>query len=83
MVEELLIKFRAMIKVLTLEEYATKIGVPKDSCKTISDIQTYAEDYLDLSLFDYPLDELDYVLTEINDSVCVVRTEFGLRICEL
>jgi hypothetical protein len=72
-----------MVKVLTLEEYATKIGVPKDSCKTISNIQDYAEEWLDVTLFDYPLEELDYVLTEVNDSVCIVRTEFGLRICEL
>jgi hypothetical protein len=26
---------------------------------------------------------LEYVITEVNENLCLVQTEYGLRICEI
>lgn len=67
-------------KVLTLEEYAKKIGVVG---ATLQDIQDNADEHFDLTLWDYPLEEYGYVLEEVNENVVVVEVapnEF--RVCE-
>ena len=68
-------------KVLTLEEYAKKIGVVGD---TIEEIQENADNHLGVTLWDYPLDEYAYVITEVNECVAVVEVlPNEYRICEI
>jgi hypothetical protein len=70
------------INVITLEEYANIVGYKGDIPKTLEKIQEYAEDALDLTIWDYPLDELEYCIEE-ERSVVLVKTDFGLRLCEI
>lgn len=72
-------------KVHTLAEYVTSLGIkekdlPKDY--TINDIQEYCTEEMDFSIFDYDLLELDYVITEVNENVAIVKTDIGIRVCE-
>lgn len=73
-------------RVLTLKEYAEKIGVPTDELDDnflLSDIQDYANEFMDWSIFDYPLDEIEYVLSEINENVVLVYAYDMIRVCEV
>ena len=68
-------------KVYTLQEYATIIGCP--TATSLAEVQEYAQEELDMTLWDYPKSELEYVLTEVNESILLVRDEYGeVRICE-
>jgi predicted RNase H-like HicB family nuclease len=67
-------------KVLTLEEYAKKVGVVG---ATLEEIQDNADEHFDLTLWDYPLEEYAYVLEEVNENVVVVETlPNQFRVCE-
>ena len=71
-------------KVITLAEYAELIGyvpAPEEEL-TLEAIQTYSEEEKDCSIWDYPLDELEYVLEEVNDSVVLVDVNGETRVCE-
>jgi hypothetical protein len=50
---------------------------------TVVEVQNYASEHFGVTLFDYPVEELEYVITEVNESLCLVQTEYGLRICEI
>lgn len=69
-------------KIITIEEYAKLIGYKKKN-PTLQKVQQYAEEYLDVTLWDYPLEEQDYVLKEVSAETVRVRTKTGIRICEL
>ena len=70
------------INVITLEEYANIVGYKGDIPKTLEQIQEYAEDALDWTIWDYPLDELEYCIEE-DRSVVIVKTDLGMRLCEI
>lgn len=74
------------MKTISLNEYA-KLLKCEGEFKTLQDVQEYVEDWHDCTLWDYPLEELDYVINEIHDGnadeLVIVKTEFGLRVCEL
>lgn len=64
-------------KILTLKEYSDLIGYDMEA-KTLEEIQDFAEVQLDVTLWDYPLEEKE----DINSKVVLVQTDFGLRLCE-
>ena len=67
-------------KILTLEEYAKKVGVVGN---TIEEIQENAQEHLDVTLWDYPLEEYAYVLEEVNESIEIVEVSPNeFRVCE-
>jgi hypothetical protein len=74
------------MKSISIEAYAKKIGYKGDN-PTIEEIQEFAENVLDCTLWDYPLEEYDYVLKEVKDNcadeLILVETEIGIRVCEL
>ena len=68
---------------ITLKEYADLVGVDKNiEPKTLQEIQDYVEEHHEVTLWDYPLDELDYCKEE-DMNVILVETDFGLRFCEI
>lgn len=70
---------------ISIQEYANLIGY-KGFNPTLILIQEYAENNLDWAIWDYPIEEYDYVLNEVHngcaDELVLVETEFGVRICE-
>ena len=67
---------------LSLKEYADLVGFDKDiEPTTLEQIQEYVEEVHEVSLWDYPLDELEYCQEE-DINVVLVETDFGLRLCE-
>jgi hypothetical protein len=67
---------------ISLKEYAEKVGYKGNEPTTLEEIQNYVDTELDLSIWDYPLEELNYC-AEQNIDVVLVNTEFGLRLCEI
>ncbi len=65
----------------TIEKYSEIIGY-KGKNPTLEEIQNFAENELDWTIWDYPLEEADYCMEE-GINVIVVETEFGLRLCEI
>ena len=80
-------KTNIMLKTISLQEYAKRIGYIETKNLTLEDIQEFAEEVLDWTIWDYPIEELDYVVNEVHkgntDELVYVETDFGLRICEL
>ena len=77
-----------MLETISLEEYAKRIGFEDfNEETTLEDIQEFAEEILEVTLWDYPTEELDYVINDVKEGsieeLVYVETEFGLRICEL
>jgi len=74
------------MKTISIQEYANLIGY-KGKKPTLEKIQEFAEDELDWTIWDYPLEEYDYVLKEVKDNnaseLVFVNTEIGVRICEI
>ena len=70
------------MKVYKLKQYANKVGYPhyKQGITTLQDIQDYFEEFD--SLWDYPLEELDHVI-ENKINCIIVKTDIGLRLCEV
>jgi len=68
---------------ITLKEYADLVEFDKNiEPKTLQEIQDYVEEHHEVTLWDYPLDELDYCKEE-DRNVILVETDFGLRFCEI
>jgi hypothetical protein len=70
------------MEIITLNEYASKVNCNLVDA-TLQDIQQYVEDNFDLTLWDYPIEELDYVINEVNESVCLVKVGDEVRVCEI
>ena len=74
------------MKTILIQDYANLIGY-KGQNLTLEKIQEFAEDELDWTIWDYPLEEYDYVLKEVKDNnaseLVFVNTEIGVRICEI
>lgn len=73
------------MKTISLNEYA-KLLKCEGEFKTLQDIQEYVEDWHDCTLWDYPLEELQDILDEIEETkkkFVFVNTEIGIRICEI
>lgn len=69
------------MKIYSLRMYAKKVGVELIN-PTIETIQEYVELNFEKTLWDYPLEELEYVLLEVTTDIVVVNTDEGLRLCE-
>lgn len=69
------------MKILTVSEYANLMGYDGKN-PSIMDVQEFCENEQDLSVWDYPLDELEYVLTEVNENIVFVKEGNEVRICE-
>ena len=70
-----------VMRVYTLKKYAKKVGYPHyTKSTTLKEIQDYFEEFD--SLWDYPLVELEYTINNRINCV-IVRTDFGLRLCEI
>ena len=73
------------MKTISIQEYANLIGY-KGENPTLEKIQEFAENELDLSFWDYPLEELEDILNNVEETkkkFVFVDTEFGVRICEI
>ena len=73
------------MKTISIQGYANLIGY-KGQNPTLEKIQEFAEDDLDLSLWDYPLEELQDILNDIEETkkkFVFVDTDFGVRVCEI
>ena len=75
--------FLITLEEITIEEYAKRIGYNSDTTPTIEKVQTYAEETLGVTLWDYPIEEVDYVLEELDSDVVTVVDGDTKRICEL
>lgn len=64
---------------ITLKQYAKLIGC---DFNTLEEIQEFAENELDITLWDYPLDELEHAKEMCDNNIAIVQTDFGIRICE-
>ena len=75
------------MKTISLQDYAKIVGYKGSYPTTLEQIQEFAEDELDWTIWDYPLEEYDYVLKEVKDNnaseLVFVDTEIGVRICEI
>ena len=69
------------MKTISIQDYANLIGY-KGQNPTLEKIQEFAEDDLDWTIWDYPLEEADYCKEE-DRKVVLVNTDFGLRLCEI
>ena len=70
-----------VMRVYTLKEYAKKVGYTHyTKSTTLKEIQDYFEEFD--SLWDYPLVELEHTINNRINCV-IVRTDFGLRLCEI
>ena len=69
------------MKTISIQDYANLIGY-KGQNLTLEKIQEFAEDELDWTIWDYPLEEADYCKEE-DRKVVLVNTDFGLRLCEI
>ena len=76
-----------MLETISLQEYAKRIGYTEIKNLSLEDIQEFSEEILDCTIWDYPIEELDYVVNEVHEGnkneLVYVVTNFGLRICEL
>ena len=69
------------METISLKEYGKRVGCKKDF-KTLHEIQDYVQEHYDCSLWDYPSEELEYT-KENCEATILVRTDFGIRICEV
>jgi predicted metal-binding protein len=69
------------METISLQEYGKRVGC-KEHFNTLQEIQDYVEEYHDCTLWDYPLEELEYA-KENCEGIILVETEFGVRICEV
>ena len=70
------------MKTISLQDYAKIVGYKGSYSTTLEQIQEFAEDELDWTIWDYPLEEADYCKEE-DRKVVLVNTDFGLRLCEI
>ncbi len=67
---------------ITLQDYAKIVGYKGSYPTTLEQIQDFVENELECTLWDYPLEELEYCKEE-DRKVALVETDFGLRLCEV
>ena len=76
-----------MLETISLQEYAKRIGYEVTPKLTLEVIQEFAQEKLDWTIWDYPIEELEYVINEVHEGntneLVYVETDFGLRICEI
>ena len=70
------------MKTISLQDYAKIVGYKGSYPTTLEQIQDFVENELDCTLWDYPLEEVDYCKEE-DRKVVLVNTDFGLRLCEI
>jgi hypothetical protein len=70
------------MKPISLQDYAKKLGFNENQYFTLQEIQEHCEEHLDWTIWDYPLEELEYCQEE-DKNVILVETDFGLRLCEI
>ena len=74
------------MKTISIQDYANIIAY-KGQNPTLEKIQEFAQEYLDFTIWDYPLEEYDYVLNEVHEGnkeeLVLVDTNFGIRVCEI
>ena len=74
------------MKTISIQDYANLIGY-KGQNLTLEKIQEFAEDELDWTIWDYPLEEYEYALNEVHEGkaeeLVIVETDFGIRVCEI
>lgn len=74
------------MEAISLSDYAKKVGYDKEP-KTLLEIQEFAQNELDWTIWDYPIEEYHYALNEVHggngDELVLVQTENGLRYCEI
>ena len=74
------------MKTISIQDYANLIGY-KGQNPTLEKIQEFAQEYLDFTIWDYPLEEYDYVLNEVHEGnkeeLVLVDTNFSIRVCEI
>ena len=83
----ILLTFKNIImKTIPIQDYANLIGY-KGQNLTLEKIQEFAEDELDWTIWDYPLEEYKYALNEVHEGkaeeLVIVETDFGIRVCEI
>jgi hypothetical protein len=66
---------------LSLQQYADLIGFEGGKDPSLEQIQEYAEDYQENTFWDYPLNELKYLI-EDNRKFLFVQCEDEIRLCE-
>ena len=75
------------MKKISLQDYAKIVGYKGSYPTTLEQIQEFAEDELDWTIWDYPLEEYKYVLNEVHEGkaeeLVIVETDFGIRVCEI
>jgi hypothetical protein len=69
------------METISLQEYGRRVGC-KEDFKTLQEIQDYVYEHHDCTLWDYPLEELEYT-KENCEATILVETDFGVRICEV
>ena len=71
-----------MLETISLEEYAKRIGYNETKNLTLEDIQEFAEEILEWTIWDYPIEELDYVLNVVHEGnaneLVYVETDLSL-----
>lgn len=74
------------MKTISIQDYANLIGYKGDDA-TLEEIQEFAENVLDITLWDYSLEKLQNILDEIEETrkkfVFVYTEQYGTRICEI
>jgi hypothetical protein len=71
-----------IMKLLSINEYANKVKCTLSN-PTLEEIQNFVEENYEESIWDYSLEELEYVLNEVNENICFVKVGNEIRICEL
>ena len=75
------------MEVISLEEYAKRLGIKDNIPTTLQEIQEYIEEHLDWTIWDYPLEEYDYALNEVHNGdkyeLVLVDTDFVVIVCEI
>lgn len=74
------------MKTISINDYGKLIGFDfeENENPTLQQVQDFAENELDETIWDYPLEEWDYLLENPNENGYVfVNNGTNIRICEL
>lgn len=68
------------MEAISIQDYAKIVGYKGEYPNSLVQVQDYAEEFLDVTLWDYPLDEIE----DTESEYVIVTDEFGEdRVCEL
>jgi hypothetical protein len=73
-----------LLEVISIQDYANKIGYDGKN-PSITEIQDYAQEDLDWTIWDYPLDEFNDVIENHDgeiDELVLVQVGEEIRVCE-